>query len=220
MKDRTIDQVFAEERKHLLALPVYPFDGYQGNAARVNSQLLVSFDRNRYSVNAMAVGKSVEVRAYADRIIVVLNDTVVGIHSRHLGRDKVIYDPWQYLAVLEQKPGALRNGAPFKDWNLPDSMKEVRAFLETRSDGDRQFVNILSVVKRYGIEDVADACAKALSDKTISSDVILSILSRQHDEPQPVPVHLSAQLPLLTMVPVVDCYRYDRLLIRGAYGTA
>jgi transposase len=220
LKDRTIDQVFAEEKKHLLALPVYPFDGYQGNAARVNSQLLVSFDRNRYSVNAMAVGKSVEVRAYADRIIVVLNDTVVGIHSRYLGRDKVIYDPWHYLAVLEQKPGALRNGAPFKDWNLPDSMKEVRTFLETRSDGDRQFVNILSVVKRYGIEDVTAACAKALSDKTVSSDVILSILSRQHDEPQPAQVALTAQLPLLTMVPVVDCYRYDRLLIRGAYGTA
>lgn len=220
LKDRTIDQVFAEEKRHLLALPVSPFDGYQGNAARVSSQLLVSFDRNRYSVNAMAVGKTVEVRAYADRIIVVMNDTVVGSHSRHLGRDKVIYDPWHYLAVLEQKPGALRNGAPFKEWNLPDAMKEVRMLLEARSDGDRQFVAILAAVKRYGLEDVAGACAKVLSDKTVSSDVILAILSRQHDEPQPTPVQLSAQLPLLTMVPVVDCYRYDRLLSGGPYGTA
>jgi hypothetical protein len=215
-----VDQVFADERKYLLSLPVSPFDGYQGNTARVSSQLLISFDRNRYSVNAMAVGKSVEVRAYANRITVVMNGTVVGIHRRHLGRDKVIYDPWHYLAVLEQKPGALRNGAPFKEWNLPEAMKEVRAALESRSDGDRQFVVILSVVKRYGLDDVADACAQALSDKTISSDVILAILSRQHDEPQPVPVQLSAQLPLLTMVPVVDCYRYDRLLLGGTYGTA
>jgi transposase len=220
LKDRTIDQVFAEERRHLLALPVSPFDGYQGNITRVTSQLLVSFDRNRYSVNAMAVGKSVEVRAYADRIIVVMDGTVVGIHNRHLGRDKVIYDPWHYLAVLEQKPGALRNGAPFKEWNLPDAMKEVRTLLEARSDGDRQFVAILSVVKRYGLDDVAGACAKALSDKTVSSDVILALLSRQHDEPQPLPIQNSAQLPLLTMVPVVDCYRYDRLLSGGAYGTA
>lgn len=220
LKDRTIDQIFAEERKYLLALPASPFDGYQGNAARVTSQLLVSFDRNRYSVNAMAVGKSVEVRAYADRIIVVMNGTTVGVHRRHLGRDKVIYDPWHYLAVLERKPGALRNGAPFKQWELPEPMKEVRTLLENRPDGDRQFVSILSVVKRYGLEDVADACAQALSDKTISSDVILAILSRQHDEPQPAQVALSAQLPLLTMVPVVDCYRYDRLLSGGTYGTA
>ena len=220
LKDRTIDQVFAEERRHLLALPASPFDGYQGTTTRVSSQLLVSFDRNRYSVNAMAAGRSVEVRAYADRIILVMSGTTVGVHKRHLGRDKVIYDPWHYLSVLEKKPGALRNGAPFKQWNLPDAMKEVRTLLEARSDGDRQFVSILSAVKRYGLDEVATACAHALSDKTISSDVILAMLSRQHDEPPPAPAPLSAQLPLLTMVPVVDCYRYDRLLSGGAYGTA
>ena len=220
LKDRTIDQVFAEERRHLLALPASPFDGYQGTTTRGSSQLLVSFDRNRYSVNAMAAGRSVEVRAYADRIILVMSGTTVGVHKRHLGRDKVIYDPWHYLSVLEKKPGALRNGAPFKQWNLPDAMKEVRTLLEARSDGDRQFVSILSAVKRYGLDEVATACAHALSDKTISSDVILAMLSRQHDEPPPAPAPLSAQLPLLTMVPVVDCYRYDRLLSGGAYGTA
>jgi transposase len=220
LKDQTIEQVFAVERDKLITLPVSPFDGYQGTTARVSSQLLVSFDRNRYSVNAMAVGKSVEVRAYANRVIMVMNGTTVGVHKRHLGRDKVIYDPWHYLSVLEQKPGALRNGAPFKQWNLPDVMQEIRTLLEARSDGDRQFVSVLSAVKRYGLDDVAAACGKALADKTISSDVILALLSRQHDEPQSAPVPLSAQLPLLTMIPLVDCYRYDRLLSGGAYGAA
>jgi transposase len=220
LKEQTIDQVFAEERNHLLGLPAAPFDGYQGTTARVSSQLLVSFDRNRYSVNATAAGKSVEVRAYADRIVVVMNGTTVGIHRRHLGRDKVVYDPWHYLAVLEQKPGALRNGAPFRQWELPDAMQEVRRALESRSDGDRQFVAILAAVKRYGLDEVAVACSKALTDRTVSSDVILTLLSRQHDEPPPVSPPLSAQLPLLTMIPVVDCYRYDRLLSGGRYGTA
>jgi transposase len=220
LKDKTVDQVFAEEKSKLLMLPVSPFDGYQESVVRVSPQLLVSFDRNRYSVNAMAVGKTVSLRAYANRIIMVMNSTVVAIHQRHLGRDKVIYDPWHYLAVLEKKPGALRNGAPFKLWDLPESMVEVRKILEDRSGGDRQFVSILSVVGRYGLEPVATACAQVIVDKTISSDVILSILSRTHDEPQPEPLPLSAQLPLLKLIPLVDCYRYDRLLKGGAYGTA
>lgn len=220
LKDQTIAQVFTAEREKLITLPVSPFDGYQGTTARVSSQLLVSFDRNRYSVNAIAVGKSVEVRAYANRIIIVQNGTTVGVHKRHLGRDKVIYDPWHYLSVLERKPGALRNGAPFKQWELPDAMQEIRIQLEARSDGDRQFVSILSAVKHYGLDDVAAACDKALTDKTISSDVILALLSRQHDEPQPAPVCLSPQLPLLVMTPLVDCHRYDRLLTGGVYGTA
>ena len=58
-KERTIDKVFAEEKGHLLTLPGSPFDGYQESVARVSSQLLVSFDRNRYSVNAIAAGKTV-----------------------------------------------------------------------------------------------------------------------------------------------------------------
>lgn len=219
-KDKTIDQVFAEEKSNLLALPVSPFDGYQESVVRVTSQLLISFDRNRYSVNAMAVRKTVSVRAYADRIIIVLNDKVVGIHKRHLGRDKVIYDPWHYLAVLEQKPGALRNGAPFKRWDLPEAMNSIRTALEGRSGGDRQFVGILTAVGRYGLEAVASACTQALSDKTVSGDVILSILSRTHDDPQPEQVNLPAQLPHIKLIPVVDCSRYDSLLSGGPYGTA
>ena len=219
-KDRTIDEVFAEEKGHLLSLPVSPFDGYQESVARVSSQLLIGFDRNRYSVNAVAVRKTVAVRVYADRIIVVFNDRVVGVHRRHLGRDKVVYDPWHYLAVLEQKPGALRNGAPFKRWDLPAQVQEVRSRLEGHSDGDRQFVAILSVVGRYGLDAVADACVQALSDKTVSSDVILTILSRKHDEPQPEPIQEIAKLPQLTLLPIVDCSRYDLLLSGGAHGTA
>ena len=125
-KEQTVAQVFAEEKGKLLALPVSPFDGYQESVIRVSPQLLISFDRNRYSVDAMAVGKTVSVRAYADRIVMVLDGTVVGSHRRHFGRDKVIYDPWHYLAVLERKPGALRDGAPFKQWALPEAMVEVR----------------------------------------------------------------------------------------------
>jgi transposase len=220
LKDRTVDQVFAEEKSKLMALPVSLFDGYQESVVRVSPQLLVSFDRNRYSVNAMAVGKTVSLRAYANRIIMVQNGTVVGSHKRHLGRDKVIYDPWHYLAVLEKKPGALRNGAPFKQWDLPESMGAVRKILEDRLGGDRQFVSILSVVSRYGLESVATACSQVIADKTVSSDVVLTILSRTHDEPPPEPLPLSAQLPLLKLIPLVDCYRYDRLLKGGAYDTA
>ena len=219
LKDQTVREVFAEERKHLLSATV-PFDGYQENITRVSPMSLISFDRNRYSVNASAVGKTVAVRAYADRIVMVKDGQVVGVHRRHLGRDKVIYDAWHYLQVLQKKPGALRNGAPFKDWDLPGPISEVRKVLAGSSDGDRQFVGILSVITRYGLEAVTDACAKALADKTVSRDIVLNMLSRTHEEPQPPECTPSPQLPLLNLTPVVDCHRYDRLLSGGGYGTA
>src|SRR4029077_1945715 len=72
-------------------------------------------------------------------------------HPRSFRPDQVVYDPWHYLPVLLRKPGALRNGAPFKDWDLPAPLSVIRAKLQRHIDGDRQFVKILSRVPEDGI---------------------------------------------------------------------
>jgi hypothetical protein len=113
-KEQTVAQVFAEEKGKLLALPTSPFDGYQESVLRVSPQLLINFDRNRYSVEAMAVGKAVSVRAYANRVIMVLDGKEVGSHRRHLGRDKVIYDPWHYLEGVGEETRRLAGWRPFQ----------------------------------------------------------------------------------------------------------
>jgi hypothetical protein len=95
----------------------------------------VRFDNNKYSVMAKAVGRPVDVHAYADRIVVRQDGVVVGEHARRFGRNQVAYDPWHYVPVLARKPGALRNGAPFKDWPLPGSIDQVRKRLTGSSDG-------------------------------------------------------------------------------------
>jgi hypothetical protein len=48
------------------------------------------------------------------------------------------------VPVLARKPGALRNGAPFKDWLLPASLERMRRKLQGSDDGDRQMVKVLS----------------------------------------------------------------------------
>ncbi len=116
--DKTIWEVFEEERSSLVPY-VGPFDGFHAVPASVSKTCLVRFDKNRYSVDARAVGRPVEIRAYADRLECWQDGQVVGRHERAFGRGKTIYDPLHYIPVLARKPGALRNGAPFKDWDLP-----------------------------------------------------------------------------------------------------
>jgi hypothetical protein len=110
--------VFEAERRALIDYPG-PFDGFHETEVSVSKTSLVRFDRNRYSVANKAVGQTVQVHAYADRILIRLGGEVVAEHPRQFGRDQVIYNPWHYLPVLTRKPGALRNGAPFRDWELP-----------------------------------------------------------------------------------------------------
>ena len=214
----TISDAFKEERRHLLTATV-PFDGYRESDAKVSATALVSFDRNSYSVHVSAVGNPVTVRAYADRLTFVQDGRTVGFHRRRFGRGEVFFDPWHYLEVLKRKPGALRNGAPFKEWNLPEPVGQVRQALARHHDGDRQFVGILSVVPIYGIEAVTKACADVLAANTVSRDVVLNLLSRTHEEPQPETAS-TVHLPAITMLPVADCKRYDLLLLGGAYATA
>ena len=99
-----------------------PFDGFVEKAVRASTTCLIMADHNRYSVDARAAGRMVLVRSHAERIVVLFNDEVVADHPRHFRRDQIIYDPWHYLPVLVKKPGALRNGAPFKDWDLPPAL--------------------------------------------------------------------------------------------------
>ncbi len=212
--DKTVAEVFAAEQEHLISVKI-PFDSYQETPARVSYTSLVSFDRNRYSVHASAVGKTVSVRSYADHVILLDAGVTVGVHQREFGRDKTIFDPWHYLEVLKHKPGALRNGAPFKDWEFPLPLKQVRAAMINRPDGDKQFVGILSAVLTHGLDAVIDACAEAVAANTVSQGVILNILSRAQD--QPLPDDCEVKLPELRMPPVADCRRYDLLLAGGTH---
>lgn len=91
--------------------------------------------------------------------------------------------------------------------------------LARHHDGDRQFVGILSVVPIYGIEAVTKACSEVLAANTVSRDVVLNLLSRTHEDPQPE-LEASVHLPAITILPAADCKRYDLLLLGGAYATA
>jgi hypothetical protein len=161
-------------------------------------------------VRAQAVGRPVEVHAYADRIVIRQDGEVVGEHPRRLGRDQTIYDPWHYVPVLARKPGAWRNGAPFKDWVLPGALERTRRRLGQADDGGRQMVEILSAVPTDGLGPVEQACAEALDQGVCSADVILNILARRRDVARPSAIATPEALRL-THAPVADCARYDTL---------
>lgn len=91
------------------------FDGFHAVPASDSKTCLVRFDNNKYSVAASAVGRPIEVQAYADRIVIRQDGRFVAEHVRLFGRGETVYDPWHYVPVLARKLRALRNGAPFKD---------------------------------------------------------------------------------------------------------
>ena len=114
------------------------------------------------------------------------------------------------MPVLARKPGALRNGAPFKDWVLPTALDRVRRKLAGSHDGDRQMVKILAAVLTDGLLAVEAACLQALSEGVHSADVVINILARQRD-PGPAATIMTPDALRLRHAPIADCARYDQL---------
>ncbi len=211
--DKTIWEAFEEERPKLVPLRSR-FDGFHAVSAAVSKTCLVRFDNNKYSVKACAVGHPVEIHAYADRIVIRQDGAIVAEHRRVFGREATIYDPWHYVPVLARKPGALRNGAPFKDWLLPAAMEKIRRKLTGSADGDRQMVKILAAVLDDGLATVEAACAEALDQGVYSADVVLNILARRRDPGPPLTI-LAPDALKLKQAPLADCARYDSIRRTG-----
>jgi hypothetical protein len=141
---------------------------------------------------------------------VVAEGKTIADHARHFGRERLILDPWHYLSVLEKKPGALRNGAPFQDWALPAAIGTVKDKLLKSPQGDRAFVEVLLAMRQYGADLVTVACELALEQGAVSASVILNHVHRLLTPAKPEPITVSTSLAL-AIEPMADCGRYDSL---------
>jgi hypothetical protein len=229
-QERSVFEVFEEEKPYLRRQKM-SFSGYTTAERRAGTQCLVRFDNNNYSVPCDYAGKLISIRIFAERVVLAVDGKTVAEHVRSFEKGRYILDPLHYLSLLERKPGALRNGRPFLDWELPASVRKVwevlvknlsdrldsflvgRLLMQRYPDWDRQMSAILSMVPRYGLEAVGVACEMALEGKAVSQSVILNYLTRLTEEPQTANISVPDKLKILKE-PRSDCTMYD-VLLRG-----
>jgi len=207
-KEKTTLEVYQEELPFLTPYRG-DFDGYKVEKEVVSPYCFVHYATNAYSVECHYVGKGVDVYIYAEKIKIIYQGKCIGEHTRSFERYKRIYDPWHYVPILERKPGALRNGAPFKALNLPAAMQKVREKLAQYSDGDKQFVRVLLAVSVHGLNAVENACALALTQGGCNDTIIFRYL-----EPVLKPNKEQEYLTLL-FPPTGDLQCYNRVCLSG-----
>jgi len=225
--DRSIAACFVEEQLALRQITA-TFDGYVEHMLRVSSTCLVVLDRNRYSVPAAFAGRAVSVRSTATQISVVADGAVIAHHVRRFGRDQLICDPWHYLPILERNPpvalpscsarrnlwllppGALRNGTPFREWDLPKPIQLVRDRILKQPKGDRAFVELLLMARDAGLEPLEVACELVLEGNVVTASVVMNEMRRLLAPIQPGTMSVPDALKL-EVEPLADCGRYDNL---------
>lgn len=138
---------------------------------------------------------------------------MIAEHTRVFTRDhtaagKTVYDWRHYLAVVQRKPGALRNGAPFTE--LPASFKRLQSRWLTRPGGDRDMVGVLALVLHHDEQLVEQAIKRALSGGYVSKQHVINTLMRLLEGDKPSPVSAPPALKLVTE-PQANTQRYDAL---------
>jgi hypothetical protein len=142
------------------------------------------------------------VRGYVEEVVIACGAEVIARHERSYAREDFIFDPLHYLALLEQKIGALDQAAPLQDWNLPEAFATLRRLLEARmgKPGKREYVQVLRLLETFRLEDVHAAVREALKLGAIGFDAVKHlVLCRIERRPPKLDLVAYPYLPKVTV---------------------
>jgi len=175
-------QLLAEDRIAAIALPDDKFDYRKSASTFASSESLVRYDTNDYSVPVSWAHHQVTIKASFRFIEVYKLDKLIAVHRRCWDRECQIFNPMHYLELLERKPGALDHARPLEDWLLPACFDAYRKLLEThRDNGTKEYIQILLLLKKYSIKQIAKAITVALNYRVYCYDGILQFLLTRED---------------------------------------
>lgn len=173
----TIGERLLADLSAFRALPAAPFEPCEIRSARVSSTSLVRYRGNDYSVPTTHGHRSVMVKGFVDEIVILAGSEEIARHPRSYERGAFVFDPLHYLALIEQKPGALDQAAPLQGWDLPAQFDHLRRLLERRmgNKGKRAFIQVLRLMEVFEQDLVASAVAQAIKLGALSFDAIKQI---------------------------------------------
>jgi hypothetical protein len=177
----------------------------------------VHFEWNWYSVPEEYASKQLLIKGYVAEVVISCDGKEIARHTREFGRNKFIYIPQHYLGTLERKPGAIRNGIPFKDWKLPEVFEDYRKILKRHyKDADKIYVKTLVLLKTWSLEEVTEAIKISISSGVVGDSYILSLLKNKEEPATEDALNLRTELNVYK-VEEQNLDDYDKiLLLKGA----
>ena len=172
--EETIGERIERDRAAFLSLPPAPYDACEKKPAQVSSLSLVRYRSNDYSVPTAYGHREVLVRGYVHQVVISCGAEVIARHPRSYEREDFVFDPLHYLALLEQKIGALDQAAPLAGWDLPEEFTALRRLLEARmgKPGKREYVQVLRLLEMFCLEDVLAGVRSAIERGAIGFDAV------------------------------------------------
>jgi transposase len=218
-QEKSIDEMWTEERTHLRLLPEHDFECYVTRTATLNGYSQVTFETNRYSVPTDKARRNLVLKAYPFRVDILVQKEVIASHPRCYGHKQDILDPLHYLPLLTERPGAFDHAKPIRRWreSWPPGYEQLLNRLREQwpeGRGVREFVRVLNLHRQYPAELVQQAVEQALAYGCAHADGVELCVHQLAEPETPLSALDLTEYPELVTVgsnaPNLDCY--DQLL--------
>jgi transposase len=194
----TVREAFAQERKHLLALPDNPYPTDEQVAVKIGKTPYARFDLNDYSVPHDYVQQTVAVLADLTQVRILSGQAVVATHGRSFDKGAQIEDPAHIATLTESKHHASQHRNTDRLHQAVPQSRELLALAAARGEPlGRMVKTLLNLLDRYGMADMQAAVADALQRGVPHPHAVRHALERrreQRDAPPPVAIALPSHV--------------------------
>jgi len=210
-REQTVNELYEEEKSHLIALPETVFSNVQICDGRADKYATVIADKNRYSVPCRYAGFKVRVLLQADQVEIFSGGRKLAVHERVYGNNKWQLDPDHYLELISQRPLAFHSSRPIRQWkkSWPESLHLLLArfcHVQGETKGIKDFISVLLLYRNYSADEVEAAVEIALEKNISAGAGVRHILIYAHSKE-----NLFVPLPGWSSLPEPDVRVYGQL---------
>lgn len=217
----SIGQAWRAEQAFFQPLPTRPFVCCVTRQVALSPYSQVTYETNRYSVPVEHARLVLTIKAYAFRLDIMQDNTVIASHARSYGHEQDVFDPLHYLGLLEQRPGAFEYARPLKRWRKewPPCYHRLLTRLQEKwpeGRGVKEFVRVLKLHQEYPASLIEQAVQMALDYGCTHFDGVSHCVQQLAQPTQAVPLLDLSTTPHLAQIGMqaVDLQSYEQLIER------
>jgi hypothetical protein len=188
----TIGEAWLDEVPQLIALPAVHFDASLPRTAKVTPRSWISVGTVFYSVPVEWVGREVEVKLDAERVVIRGPEGVRVEHARSYVMHTAVLDVDHYLPLLRRKHRGIDHALPLQQFmdKVPGEWRALLAALrrdEGEIEGSQAFVDVLLLCRTYPLDAVRVAVEETLRHPKVSLGVVRFYIWQRREEEAPKP---------------------------------
>lgn len=175
-RSQSVLEMYLAEKSCLHPVAPYRYETARVANPTVGDYSTVRFDKNDYSVPVQFLRRTVTVKGYANRVVILCDRETIITYDRLVGQGKTAYKLEHYIGLLERKPRSVFQAKPVRQ----TVHKELLELGNKLPGKNKDMVRLLRMCVDYGEDRVIYAKNCIPTGMTPTVDMIRSFL----EEPQ------------------------------------